>query len=466
MPRAHEEWIKKDRCIWFCPERNLYRVDVNRQGKRRRASFSSLARARRFRDAEENAIRDTGDLSTETQLRDMTLGHVVQRYLHERVLKGMDGRIVEISERMNAFEVEKKTARREGRPPKQITDEDLPQNITTKRALEHFLNIQENDLCKVKILQLTGRRVLIFLEQLFKTPWFGPNSNWKKATYPCKRTVERNFITPLRNAFEYLRLDFPQLNNPFSASLLRNVDAPRSSRVVRSLQGNELERLLDACSNLVGSNRLYMPVAIYMAHELGMRRQEILNLRASDIDESEDLITIRKSKTDKRQDTPGRIIPLTESVSAALSRLEDFVGSQKDGSRRYYRDDEKIFGVMSINAFEKAWANIRRNAKLDKPFAFQDLRVTAINRFDKILTPTQIRIVVGHKGKNITEGYIDRGITHEDRMAVKRILDIHSKGWEKINELDAWPNNEYEKLSVPDVIRILSAKERDEKKGL
>jgi integrase len=466
MPRSREEWVKKDRCIWYCVERKVYRVDVNRQGKRFRRSYSSLAAARRARDKEEASIRDTDDLSTETHLRDMTVGQVVERFLREQILKREPGWVVEAAAAMRVGE----RARREGR---RSTDDDLPRYITEKRILEKFLATQKSTICKLKVLQFKGRDALRYAEERLGEPFYGPNGTWEepRARPPVKRTVARE-ITALRMAFEYLRLDYPNLHNPWSTSLLKTIDAPNQSRVVRSLEDGELAKLINGCGHSLGLNRYYMPVAIYMAYELGMRRQEILNLRWEDINDSSEnrivvvggtnttvqpqTIYIRKSKTDRKQEVPGRIIPLTKSVEDALDRLSDFVRS-KDKQGRSIADNEKIFGRMTVNAFEKAWNWVRLNARLEKPFAFQDLRVTAINRFDKILTPTQIRIVVGHKGKNVTEGYIDRGVTHEDRMEVKQILDMHSKGWERIDELfSAGQDGEYLKLSPLDVVRLLA----------
>jgi integrase len=455
MPRVREEWSKKDRCIWYCTERKKYRLDVNRQGHRFRDSFSTLADARRARDREERSIEGTNELSTSTQLKDITVGQVISGFLNEQILKGMDSAALEVVEKLNTnqgFTDLLHKAFRTGPPPK--VNKELPAYMTDKRNLETFLRKEKNGICRKKVLQFKGRQALWYVEGRLKEPFFGPNGTWEIPETPVKRTVARE-ITSLRKAWEYFRLDYPEVPNPWSTSLLKNIDAPETSRIHRSLESGELEKIIEACQHSLGLNKYYMPVAIYMAHELGMRRQEILNLQSKDIDHIKSLITIRKSKTDKRQKSPGRIIPLTESVAEALLRLEDFVGSRRDGKIRIFHDDEKIFGKMTFNAFEKAWNWIRLNAKLEKPFAFQDFRVTAINRFDKILTPTQIRIVVGHRGKNVTEGYIDRGTTYEDRMAIKEILDLHSKGWEKLKS--RMTLDEYQKLSVLEMIKVLTS---------
>src|SRR5262249_27268058 len=130
----------------------------------------------------------------------------------------------------------------------------------------------------------------------------------------------------------------------------------------RSLEGNELERIIEACQQCHVPNNYYLPLAIWLAIDTGMRRQEIFNLMWSDIEDAERRITIRKSKTDKvmgRTNGVKIVLPaMAKHLLVALAMLrakqKKLKGVKLKGAKgewfKFPNDNEKIF-PMSARAF-------------------------------------------------------------------------------------------------------------------
>jgi integrase len=89
----------------------------------------------------------------------------------------------------------------------------------------------------------------------------------------------------------------------------------------RTLRSGEHKQLFDTCKECRGVNKYYAPVVIAFAIATGMRLQEIFSLKWIDIDKKARTITIRESKTDKKQDIPGRVIVLPLIVEHWLNQL-------------------------------------------------------------------------------------------------------------------------------------------------
>jgi integrase len=90
---------------------------------------------------------------------------------------------------------------------------------------------------------------------------------------PIQPSTVRREINSIQHVFEIAkeRWGFENLVNPF-----RGIKIPGSMhRRTRILEQGEPERLLKACEHCRGLNRFYVPLAIYLACETGMRTQEI-----------------------------------------------------------------------------------------------------------------------------------------------------------------------------------------------
>ncbi len=87
------------------------------------------------------------------------------------------------------------------------------------------------------------------------------------------------------------------------------------------MEDGELERILEACKHCLEPNSYFVPLAIHLAIDTGLRRQEIFNLMWSDIDDANRRIRIRKSKTDKATGNVGATIVLPAKAKALLITL-------------------------------------------------------------------------------------------------------------------------------------------------
>jgi integrase len=182
------------------------------------------------------------------------------------------------------------------------------------------------------------------------------------------------------------RNGFESLPNLFSDI---RIQGSTGGRRTRSLYDGELERILKACKQCHDPNNYYIPLAIYLAIDTGMRRQEIFNLTWKDIDDVNRRITIRKSKTDRATGNKGAKIVLPALAKHMLVTLAVIRHKQLglptqtiDGTEGYFAfptDNEKIF-PMTERAFSQAWGDVLKRAGIED-LHFHDLRREANIRF-------------------------------------------------------------------------------------
>jgi integrase len=235
----------------------------------------------------------------------------------------------------------------------------------------------------------------------------------KKGNLLTPRTVRRE-ISALQHIFETAKVQkgLTNLFNPFRGLKIKGATAGRRSR--RLLRG-ELERLIDACKDCVGQNRIYAPLAIFLAVETGMRLQEIFNLRWDDLDIDKRTVTIVKSKTDHVNEYAGRTIVLPFYAQVILARQ----------LARLYEEDkfqvgpDRIF-PMSKDAFKQTWIAIIRRAGI-KGLTFHDLRREAASLLDEAgLTKGEHDLMMGHSNKDMASLYITA-----DLKRIQDKLDKH-----------------------------------------
>ncbi len=382
--RANPAPIRVEKGIFEYPGRTKrFRAFVNRGGITISRGFTSLSEARAWRTKEEASIIDTGQLTTVTRLQNMTVGSVVADYIAQ-VLWGHDAYVTHRSV-LDAFQ-------------------------------KHY-----PDLCKMQVVHFTRKHAKQYIARRKLDEWRGPFGDWEPRN-PVVTTIRRE-ISVLRSAFEYLRDDYPGYINPWSG--IGKIEGRQHSRTPRRLEAGELKKLLDACAGCLKLNKIYMPLAIFIAIETGMRQGEILNLRWEDINWSKEVITITKSKTDKHQDEPGRKIPLTKAVELAISQLQIVTGL----TGLEYKSDprSKVFGRWTASALMGTWQDVRRRAKLDKPLAFHDLRHEAISRFKNFLLIPEYTSIVGHTvpGLGTTNRYVH--LNEEELRIIREKMNNNSE---------------------------------------
>jgi integrase len=250
----------------------------------------------------------------------------------------------------------------------------------------------KNDFAKDKtLLSFTKQDAYAYRDSRLKTIFRG-----KKIT---ARTVQRE-INSIRNVFSIARKEwgYSNLINPFSELDLKGGKYRRKRR----LQDGEMERLENACSHLHEQNKWYVPLAIYLAVETGMRLDEIFNLEWRDIDIDNRRIDIVKSKTDHVSESSGRLIVMTVNAYAILI-LQYFSDKPKP--------TDKVF-PMSKDAFEQSFDHVLDRAKIQpdrrgERLQFRDLRREAGSRFDEAgLTKSENELMLGHEGQDTNSIYI------------------------------------------------------------
>lgn len=193
-------------------------------------------------------------------------------------------------------------------------------------------------------------------------------------------TLKRQ-LGPVRHLFEVARDEWgiPLKENPLDKLKLQAPDQRRERR----LKPGELDKLLEQANKCRGLSRYIGPI-IRFAVETGMRRGEILNVRAEHIDTANSGLLIPETKNGRP-----RTIPLSEKAFAALKAA----GEVK--LRNTKPDSDRAFPI-SGNCLQLGWQRIRRRAGSDD-LHFHDLRHEAISRFfERGLTTPEVALISGH----------------------------------------------------------------------
>lgn len=285
--------------------------------------------------------------------------------------------------------------------------------VSETPVLNKFL---KRDICSMSLASFRDKQEgYKYVSDRLKETWKSPGSKGKgKPITP--RTIRRE-VNTIQHVFEVAKEQWGMTNlfNPFRELKIKGSAHKRR----RALQSGELEKLLEACRDCRGPNRYYVPLAIFLAIETGMRLQEIFNLRWGDVNIQTRRIEIRKSKTDHVSDYEGRTIVLTCKAMYLLD-LEEVRPPAT----------ELIF-PMTKGAFEQSWADVRKRAgiKADlrgEMLEFKDLRREANNRFSQAgLIPQDQNIMLGHADKSMNAVYSS---PEAALKAIQDKLDRHTIG--------------------------------------
>jgi integrase len=345
--------------------------------------------------AQENdrAIRLTGHPLAIDRFRDHTVGEIVGKYLKEKT-------------------------------PKKGS------SVTETYVLQRFKDRYGN----MSIAAFQEQHAYEYKNTRLGEAWHGPKGNWAKGRPITPRTVYRE-INSIRRVWTVARKEwgYRGLPNPFAELEIKG----SMHRRKRRLEPGEYERLIPACEKCLGLNRYYVPLAIHLAIDTGMRLQEIFNLEWDDIDFEKRRIEIIKSKTDHVSEYVGRTIVLPITAEVLLLHLFHALDQGRiPGVDRptTIKPEGRIFpltkdGNDPKDAFEQSWADVRKRAgigpdKRGEKLEFKDLRREAGSRFDEAgLTKGEHDLMMGHISKDVASIYI-----HASLQSIQDKLDqFHDK---------------------------------------
>lgn len=340
-----------------------HRFHIHRKGVRPYTkTFAVKADGERWAREQERSIDTTGLPLSIEQLKAVYVRDIVQRYLAEVT-------------------------------PTKANDSEAP-------VLKKFLL---SDLAKKSLADISKQDGYAYVAKRRKDTWKGPQGNWRLAKPITPRTVKREVgsISPI---FEVAREQwgYTNLTNPFKGIEIKGSKHRRKRRL---LPGEE-ERLYEACKKCLGLNRTYVPLAVALAIETGMRLDEIFNLTWEDLDFDKRTIEVTKSKTDHVSEYTGRTIVMTI--------LAGFYAAQLQFEIKLKTDTQPIGRIfpMTKDAFEQAFDDVLERAEI-KPdrrgerLQFRDLRREAGSRFDEAgLTKSENELMLGHQGQDTNSIYI------------------------------------------------------------
>jgi len=183
------------------------------------------------------------------------------------------------------------------------------------------------------------------------------------------------------------------------------------------LKPDEIEILLSAAEK--AKTRHYMVLAILLAVEHGCSRQEVLDLKWSDIDlDFGDNGTIHFFRTKNNQERLHYIMPRTRE---ALLKRQAHLHMMRE-KRGIKVKDEYVIGRLDgtpFTNFNKAWRTIRDACGFDKKLNFHDHRHTYCTSIVLAGGSTKhAAAMIGHNDPRMTERYTNlEGLMHNPMQA-------------------------------------------------
>lgn len=376
--------------------------------------FATKDEAQLWASEYERTLRMTGLPPTIEELRKHSVKEIVQRYLAEKTpLKGCA--------------------------------------VNETVVLTRFLR---RDICALSLAAIEKKHAYEYVAQRLKEKWRG------KPITP--RTVRRE-VNSIAHIFQTAKEEwgFENLNNPFRIAIKGSMH-----RRKRRILPGELKKLEQACQHCLGLNRYYVPLAIYLAIETGMREQEIFNLTWADVDLEKRRIEIIKSKTDHVSEYAGRTIVLpfhaltmlAKLRLAQLSRLKIILlrtAALKPVRTAAPDLDGRIF-PMTKHAFQQAFYDARERAKIGadrrgERLTFHDIRREANTTFEAAgLTAGERNLMMGHADASIDATYIAPSLQSIqdklDRQALGGMTFAEASQAAKAQGLDRMPKDKFYKV--------------------
>src|SRR5579871_2585043 len=214
-----------------------------------------------------------------------------------------------------------------------------------------LMRFADDPMCKLSLAVLSVQRehAYEYRDRRLKSVWTPKGA--KKSRPITPRTVRRE-INSISHVFTKARDEwgYRGLVNPFEGMEVEG----SSSKRTRVLRPGEYKKLLDGCKGCRGVNKFYSGLIITFAKWTGMRLQEIINLRWYDIDLPGRTVTILKSKTDKQQVIPGRVIAMPFIIECAIEDLFKYTMYIAKGEPV---TEERMFPI-TVSAFKQLWHDL------------------------------------------------------------------------------------------------------------
>lgn len=330
--------------------KTTHRVKIRIKGARNiSASFTRLTDAKKFIQSTEAAIRE-GRYSKTAESKKHTLNDLIDRYIEENLFS---------------------------------TTSNTP---NTRRHLRYWKKIIGFHIIADITPAIIAQQRDLLLRQ-----------NTSRGTKRSPSTVIR-YIAALSHAFTIAVNEWGWLDdNP-----IRKVTKPKATAGrVRFLSDDERGRLLEACKK--SKSKFLYPIVV-LAISTGMRHGELINLRWPDIDLTNGMVTLNKTKNGEI-----RSVPLTSHALEQIKLLSKV--------RRI--DTDFLFPstiVLKPLNIRKPWYSAIKKAKIDN-FKFHDLRhCTASYLAMNGATLVEIADVLGHKTLSMVKRYAHISQPHSHQV--------------------------------------------------
>jgi integrase len=241
-----------------------------------------------------------------------------------------------------------------------------------------LLKFMQHPLCNKALKDVDRYDGLEYIKYRERTKWRGPAGNWRVAKEITPRTIRKE-ASLLKRVFDHAcrKREYQGLVNPFLREHIGEIEGSTKGQRERALRPGEFQAIEKACEKCQRGNQFFIPLAIWIAIDTGMREQEIFNLQWGDIFIQERRMVIRKSKTDKKQRYPGRVIPIPPLVlfrllHLAVHLMHGYRVTEKGQLRKSLSWDQSGFDMdgfkrtpifpFTKHAFKQAWRDLIERA--------------------------------------------------------------------------------------------------------
>lgn len=174
------------------------------------------------------------------------------------------------------------------------------------------------------------------------------------------------------------------------------------------LTEQDLEKILNAPINCHHSQRFIINTLVQLLWDSGARISEVTNLKVENFDATQKFITLKNTKN--KQD---RIVPVTDNVSKALSKL---IGGRRNGYVFRGRQDRPMSRISAYFALKRrvVASGINKNIR---PHSFRHHFIT--DKLNKGAVLPQVQKFVGHTSLSSTSIYY-----HYTQADLRKVLEI------------------------------------------
>ncbi|MFT7590754.1 MAG: integrase/recombinase XerC [bacterium] len=222
-------------------------------------------------------------------------------------------------------------------------------------------------------------------------------------------TVNRKLST-LKSFFKYLRMIDLVTVNP--ASKVRNLKLP--SKIPTYLRKKEADHLFDDLAKMDVENPLESTV-MSLLYNTGIRRAELIALKASDVDYNRGQIKVLgKGKKE-------RIVPLGKEVIGVLKKYQAYRDSENIPSNHFFilRNGKPLYPKWVYNCVNK-WLTLYSNVEKKSPHVLRHSFATHLLQNGAEIAA--IKELLGHASLASTQIYAQSDIAH-----LKKVHKLHPK---------------------------------------